>query len=73
VPLHYPVEGKPKIILHSTKHRLHCRPNEFYLGAKTSKGELCMFVYVDQNIYDKDMIDEWLQKDVKDAVEYYLG
>jgi hypothetical protein len=32
-----------------------------------------MFIYVDENVQNRESIDEWLKKDIKEAVEHYLG
>lgn len=51
---------------------LHCRPTELYLGASTSAQRLRLIVYWDNNVFEEDLITEWLDE-VKNAVDFYLG
>ncbi|TFK55121.1 hypothetical protein OE88DRAFT_1001759 [Heliocybe sulcata] len=51
---------------------LHCRPAELYLGASTSRDKLYMNVFWDGNVYDSDLVKEWLDE-VKNAAVWYLG
>ena len=53
-------------------NRLRCRPGELYLGAYTTRQRIKLFVFWDGNIYDRDMIREWIEG-VKEAFEWYLG
>ena len=51
---------------------LYTHPAELYLGALTSRGELCMFIYYDRNVYEDEVVKEW-SDEVKGAVMWYLG
>ncbi|KAH9484367.1 hypothetical protein JR316_0003848 [Psilocybe cubensis] len=69
-----PQDGKeePLISLKSSTTRLRCRPTELYLGASTSHDHLTLTVYWDNNVYEEDIVTEWLNE-VKLAAEFYLG
>lgn len=51
---------------------LHCRPTELYLGASTSRQQLRLIIYWDNNVFDEAIVTEWLEE-VKNAVDFYLG
>ncbi|CAA7267551.1 unnamed protein product [Cyclocybe aegerita] len=74
LPREYPSENsdKPMIYLREEKTFLHCRPTELYLGASTSAQQLKLHVFFDGNVYDDEVVSEWLD-DVVSATEYYLG
>jgi hypothetical protein len=42
-----------------------------YLGASTARRQLGFYVYYDQNVFDKEMVEEWLGE-VRGAAEFYL-
>ena len=52
--------------------RLHTRPAELYLGALSSRGRLSMYVFYDGNVYEEEVVSEWLDE-VRGAVLWYLG
>ncbi|EIN07288.1 hypothetical protein PUNSTDRAFT_135974 [Punctularia strigosozonata HHB-11173 SS5] len=58
-----------EVLLHRT--HLHCRPGELYLGSTTSRGQLHMHIFWDENVYDESVVTEWLHE-VKQAAEHYL-
>ncbi|KAG5635532.1 hypothetical protein H0H81_010944 [Sphagnurus paluster] len=79
IPSHYPLatEGEeertvPQLLLHKTQTRLHCRPAELYLGASTKRQQLHIHVFWDMNVYDEDVVKEWLEE-VREATVVYLG
>lgn len=51
---------------------LRCRPTEFYLNGVTYKNCLRFNMYWDSNVYDRSLVDEWVE-DVKMATMWYLG
>ena len=55
-----------------TSVHLRCRPSELYLGALTSRGALQFFCYADTNVYEEDVVREWVQE-VAQATVAYLG
>jgi hypothetical protein len=61
-------------VLHIYAHgtRLHCRPAELYLGASTTRQQLDFYVFWDQNVFDRETVEEWLGE-VRGAAEFYLG
>ncbi|GLB34885.1 hypothetical protein LshimejAT787_0204500 [Lyophyllum shimeji] len=76
VPRYYPLEPRaastPRLYLHFSQTRLHCRPAELYLGAATTRQQLHLNVFWDMNVYEEDTIREWLNE-VREATEFYLG
>ncbi|EIW85123.1 hypothetical protein CONPUDRAFT_134954, partial [Coniophora puteana RWD-64-598 SS2] len=62
----------PRLSLESSTTHLHCRPSELYLGAATSRQQLHISVFWDENVYDQSTIDEWLDE-VKEGVYWYLA
>ncbi|EJD06369.1 uncharacterized protein FOMMEDRAFT_165197 [Fomitiporia mediterranea MF3/22] len=78
-PLVYPLpslsvaQSQPaRLWVRDTEIYLRCRPGELYLGAFTSCGDLKFVTFVDANVYDPDIVQEWME-DVKAATVYYLG
>jgi hypothetical protein len=63
---------KPVLHLRSSVTRLHCRPAELYLGAKTSRGILQIICFFDKNVYAPDLVQEWI-KEAHGATNWYLG
>jgi hypothetical protein len=51
---------------------LHCRPSELYLGASTFYQQLRFYIFWDQNVFDRETVEEWLGE-VRGAAEFYLG
>lgn len=76
LPRDYPVLSntslRPILRLHSSGTRLRCRPGELYLGAATSREQMHLLVYWDQNVFEGRLVKEWLEE-VKEATQYYLG
>lgn len=75
LPRSYPLlksKSEPVLRLVTSETRLHCRPGELYLGASTSRGQLHLNVFWDGNVYDEDLVKEWLDE-VRGATELYLG
>ncbi|KAG9311798.1 hypothetical protein JVU11DRAFT_8045 [Chiua virens] len=66
------VDTAPKITLISANYHLHSRPAELYLGASTSAGQLRLYIYYDRNVFEPDVVREWLDE-VKAAILWYLG
>ena len=52
--------------------RLHTRPEELYLGAATSRGQLNIYIFYDGNVYEEGVAREWLDE-VREAILWYLG
>lgn len=52
--------------------RLRCRPGELYLGAQTYHDQLLFFVHWDENVYEKDLVSDWLEN-VSQATYWYLA
>lgn len=52
--------------------RLRCRPTELYLGAVTARGQLRLNVFWDENVYQREVVEEWLDE-VRRATEWFLG
>ncbi|KAF9562551.1 hypothetical protein CPC08DRAFT_687538 [Agrocybe pediades] len=77
LPLEYPI-GKqrrskaPLLELKNSATVLRCRPSELYLGASTSRQKLHIIVYWDNNVFDEDVVTEWMEE-VRAAIDYYLG
>ncbi|KAG6810191.1 hypothetical protein H0H92_012955 [Tricholoma furcatifolium] len=71
LPRRYPPSAA-RLLLHATTTRLCCRPAELYLGATTLKNQLHMNVFWDKNVYDADVVGEWLNE-VQEATEVFLG
>ncbi|KAG6866976.1 hypothetical protein C0991_003892 [Blastosporella zonata] len=75
LPRYYPLEARgssAQIFLHASGVRLHCRPAELYLGASTIQKRLHLFIYWDKNVYEEDVVKEWLEE-VRGAAEVFLG
>ena len=53
-----------------TSVNLRCRPSELYLGALTSRGALQFFCYADVNVYEEEIVYEWVEEVAKAAVAY---
>lgn len=62
----------PVLHLHGLNTRLRCRPTELYLGASTSRRRLALTVQSDANVFEDEIIAEWLDE-VKKATLFYLG
>ena len=76
IPRNYPLSRSPSKVpilhVYNSGTRLHCRPAELYLGASTFNQQLSFFVFWDQNVFDREVVSEWLE-DVRSAAEFYLG
>ncbi|KAF8163367.1 hypothetical protein B0H34DRAFT_320922 [Crassisporium funariophilum] len=75
VPQDYPLSKDAKtatLHLSSSGTMLHCRPSELYLGAATSRQQLHLNVFWDNNVFDEGVVIEWLEE-VKEATNFYLG
>ncbi|EKM82619.1 hypothetical protein AGABI1DRAFT_118066 [Agaricus bisporus var. burnettii JB137-S8] len=71
-PEFYPLSGERHTLrLVRSVVGLHTRPRELYLGATTVRGQLRMYIYYDTNVYDEDLVKQWLDE-VKDATFHYL-
>ncbi|KAG9309522.1 hypothetical protein JVU11DRAFT_10496 [Chiua virens] len=62
----------PKVILEDWSTRLHNRSGGVYLGALTWGGRLKMYAHYDGNVYEEEVIREWMEE-LKGAVLWYLG
>ena len=51
--------------------KLSVRAAELYLGAETKDRELSIFVSWDGNVYEDELVKDWLEE-IKKATEYYL-
>ncbi|KAH7886821.1 hypothetical protein F5I97DRAFT_1808183 [Phlebopus sp. FC_14] len=51
---------------------LHTRPGELYLGASQCHSRLQYNVFFDANVFDEDVIREWMEE-VRAATLWYLG
>ncbi|KAJ4472090.1 hypothetical protein J3R30DRAFT_3523033 [Lentinula aciculospora] len=76
IPPYYPRDitaSKSTPILHLVRSttRLRCRPTELYLGATTVRGQLSLYVFWDENVYKREVVDEWLTE-VRRATEWFL-
>ncbi|KAF9076916.1 hypothetical protein BDP27DRAFT_1312824 [Rhodocollybia butyracea] len=78
VPPYYPRTSPSASQTRSTLHliksvtRLRCRPTELYLGAVTARGQLRLNVFWDENVYRREVVEEWLDE-VRRATEWFLG
>ena len=54
-----------------SKMYLRCRPAELYLGAASVRGELQVYIFYDENVYEKKDVEEWLGE-VRQALLTYL-
>lgn len=61
-----------RLELMASASRLRCRPSELYLGAATVQQRLHIYVCWDSNVYEDDIVAEWLEE-VKIAIEFYLS
>ncbi|KAF5380923.1 hypothetical protein D9615_004016 [Tricholomella constricta] len=75
LPRHYPLAREcsptPRLYLHTSGTKLHCRPAELYLGASTTRQQLHLNVFWDMNVYDEDTVKEWLHE-VREATKVFL-
>ncbi|VDC01217.1 unnamed protein product [Peniophora sp. CBMAI 1063] len=75
-PFSFPVpqqEGQPAVeTLHRVRSKMYlrCRPAELYLGAASVKGELHVYIFYDENVYDAKDVEEWLDEVRKALVSY---
>ncbi|KAE9404532.1 hypothetical protein BT96DRAFT_989351 [Gymnopus androsaceus JB14] len=67
-----PSSHPPTLHLIRSTTRLRCRPAELYLGAATARGQLRLNVFWDENVYKKQVVEEWLDE-VRRAAEWFLG
>jgi hypothetical protein len=65
-------ELEAKLVVEYSRTYLHARPAELYVGAATSRKQLHLSVYYDGNVYEENVVREWLEE-VKDAALWYLG
>jgi len=77
LPLQYPLGDEsiaktPLVKLKKNTTVLRCRPSELYLGASTSRKSLHVGVYWDNNVFEEDIVTEWLEE-VRAAIDFYLG
>ncbi|KAJ3849735.1 hypothetical protein EV368DRAFT_46699 [Lentinula lateritia] len=76
VPPYYPhsatSESAPILHLLKATTRLRCRPTELYLGAATARGRLSLNVFWDENVYKREVVEEWLDE-VRGATKWFLG
>ncbi|KAF9219485.1 hypothetical protein BS17DRAFT_717203 [Gyrodon lividus] len=63
---------KPTLCVEYWRTHLHCRPAELYLGASQCHERLQYNVFYDGNVYDDDVVREWLIE-VREATLWYLG
>ncbi|KDR81680.1 hypothetical protein GALMADRAFT_239796 [Galerina marginata CBS 339.88] len=77
LPQNYPLvrqmePSNPLVQLKTSVTRLRCRPMELYLGAATRRQQLHLSVFWDNNVFNEDLIMEWLDE-VRQATDFYLG
>lgn len=65
-------ELEAKLVLEYSRTYLHARPAELYVGAATLHKQLHFEIFYDGNVYQKNVVQEWLEE-VKDAALWYLG
>ncbi|KZV65109.1 hypothetical protein PENSPDRAFT_587382 [Peniophora sp. CONT] len=76
-PFSFPMpqqEGKPEVeTLRRVRSKMYlrCRPAELYLGAASVKGELQVYIFYDENVYDGKDVEEWLGE-VREALLCYM-
>ncbi|KAJ7583480.1 hypothetical protein C8J56DRAFT_830760 [Mycena floridula] len=71
-PLFYPLnKAEKRLHHHRTATSLHCRPAELYLGAATTRKQLHLSIFWDGNVYERDVILEWLNE-VQSAIRHYI-
>lgn len=60
VPRQYllPKGSTTSLQLNASITLIRCRPTELYLGANTSKKQLHMSVWWDNNVFEEDMVTE---------------
>jgi hypothetical protein len=63
---------EPVLKLYPGITQARCRPAQLYLGSWTIADQLHLNTFHDANVYDDDMVQQWLGE-VKAAVEWYLG
>ncbi|KIK65679.1 hypothetical protein GYMLUDRAFT_39184 [Collybiopsis luxurians FD-317 M1] len=63
--------ASPTLHLIKSTTRLRCRPAELYLGAASSRGQLRLTIFWDENVYERDVVQEWLDE-VVGATEWFL-
>lgn len=61
----------PAIKIVESWKKLSVRAAELYLGAETKDQELSMFVFWDGNVFEDELVKEWLEE-IRKATEYYL-
>lgn len=73
IPLEYPIaSGPPRLRIVNYDSALRCRPTELYLGAVTSHGQLELFAHYDANVFEEEVVQEWVEE-VRAATVHYLG
>jgi hypothetical protein len=58
------------IELLEVRSRQHCRPAELYLGASTFRQKLKFHLYWDGNVYDAELVHDWLEELMETARVY---
>ncbi|TFK76291.1 hypothetical protein BDN72DRAFT_755683 [Pluteus cervinus] len=72
LPPEYGSENGVKIAFHPSATRLRCRPMELYLVTTTFRDKLQMYVFFDKDVYDQEVVEEWLEE-IRAATLHYLG
>jgi hypothetical protein len=65
-------ELEAKLVVEYSRTYVHTRPAELYVGAGTLRKQLYFDVFYDGNVYQENVVQEWLEE-VKDAALWYLG
>jgi hypothetical protein len=65
------VPTTPTIEIVKSWTKLSVRAAELYLGAETKDQELSIFISWDGNVYEDELVKEWLEE-IRKATEYYL-
>ncbi|KAG9316805.1 hypothetical protein JVU11DRAFT_2870 [Chiua virens] len=61
-----------KLVVENWTSYYRTNPGGRYLGASTWRGQLKMFLHYDSNLYEEELVKEWLDE-LKAAVLWYLG
>ena len=68
------MEGaQPSLKLLRVRSFLHCRPAELYLGASTFRKQMKFHVFWDGNVYDNEVVRDWLEELVETSKVYLTG
>lgn len=76
LPAEYPLNRErtsaSALHLHAFRCNFRCRPTHLWLGAHSSRQQLLIMIYWDANVYEAELISEWLDE-IREAIYFYLG